>query len=135
MNNSNKKIPSPEKLKFPFYQKSYDLLKSFESSSISFINYKLVKIKQYNGPVDIRYIFYEDLSKISENIEKYFNKNKINYSKITQCKYHYSKNGDIFFIEIFYIYENSYFISFISKQRNIKNNNIFVNMLFLIKNQ
>ena len=82
MNNSNKKIPSPEKLKFPFYKKSNDLLKSFESSSISFINYKLVKIKQYNGPVDIRYIFYEDLSKISENIEKYFNKNKINYSKI-----------------------------------------------------
>ncbi len=45
MNNSNKKIPSPEKLKFPFYKKSNDLLKSFKSSSISFINYKLVKPK------------------------------------------------------------------------------------------
>ena len=101
MNNSNKKIPSPEKLKFPFYKKNNGLLKSFKSSSISFINYKLVKPKQYNGLVDIRYIFYEDLSKINENIEKCLNKNKINHSKITQYKYHCSKNGDIFFIEIF----------------------------------
>ena len=127
---------SPEKLKISFFKKNKNnLLKSFESSSsTSYINFKVNKPKQYKGPIDIRCIFIDELSKIKENIEKCLNKNKINHSKITQYKYHCSKNGDIFFIEILSITENIYFVSIISKQGNVKNNDIFVNMLFPIKN-
>jgi len=127
---------SPEKLKISFFKKNKNnLLKSFESSSsTSYINFKVNKPKQYKGPIDIRCIFIDELSKIKENIEKCLNKNKINHSKITQYKYHCSKNGDIFFIEILSITENIYFVSVISKQGNVKNNDIFVNMLFPIKN-
>ena len=136
INNSTKKIGSPEKLKISFFKKNNNaLLKSFEaSSSTSYINYKISKPKQYKGPIDIRCIFYEDIIKINENIEKCLNKNKINHSKITQFKYHCSKNGDIFFIEILLISDNIYFISVISKQGNAKNNNLFIDMLFPIKN-
>ena len=127
---------SPEKLKISFFKKNKNnLLKSFESSSsTSYINFKVNKPKQYKGPIDIRCIFIDELSKIKENIEKCLNKNKINHSKITQYKYHCSKNGDIFFIEILSISERIYFVSVISKQGNVKNNDIFVNMLFPIKN-
>ena len=127
---------SPEKLKISFFKKNnHNLLKSFESSSsTSYINFKVNKPKQYKGPIDIRCIFFDELSKIKENIENSLNKNKINHSKITQYKYHCSKNGDIFFIEILSISESIYFVSVISKQGNVKNNVIFVNMLFPINN-
>ena len=127
---------SPEKLKISFFKKNNNnLLKSFESSSsTSYINFKVNKPKQYKGPIDIRCIFIDELSKIKENIENSLTKNKINHSKITQYKYHCSKNGDIFFIEILSISERIYFVSVISKQGNVRNNSIFVNMLFPIKN-
>ena len=127
---------SPEKLKISFFKKNKNnLLKSFESSSsTSYINFKVNKPKQYKGPIDIRCIFFDELSKIKQNIENSLNKNKISHSKITQYKYHCSKNGDIFFIEILSISESIYFVSVMSKQGNVKNNIIFVNMLFPINN-
>ena len=110
-------------------------MQSFESSSsTSYINFKVNKPKQYKGPIDIRCIFFDELSKIKQNIENSLNKNKISHSKITQYKYHCSKNGDIFFIEILSISESIYFVSVMSKQGNVKNNIIFVNMLFPINN-
>ena len=114
-------------------------IKKFYIKNNSLISYFTEnKPKIYKGPIDIRCIFFSNLNEMIEKLEKNLNKNKISFSKINQFKYYCFKNSDIFELEIFSIDNNNekkqiYYISFFSKQGNIKLNNKFIDILFPIR--
>ena len=114
-------------------------IKKFYIKNNSLISYFTEnKPKIYKGPIDIRCLFFSNLNEIIEMLEKNLNNNTISFSKINQFKYYCFKNSDIFELEIFSIDNNNekkqiYYISFFSKQGNIKLNNKFIDILFPIR--
>ena len=80
--------------------------------------------KNFSGVIDLSCLITKPLNKIIECLIEKLNLNKISFLKINMYKFHCSKNGIIFEIQIFKIpnidCENLYYLSFKNKSGNIR---------------
>ena len=80
--------------------------------------------KNFSGVIDLSCLIAKPLNKIIECLIEKLNLNKISFLKINMYKFHCSKNGIIFEIQIFKIpnidFENLYYLSFKNKSGNIR---------------
>ena len=112
------------------YKKKYIISKSNPHSRASSTRKCSLQLEQpqlFEGPIDIQMIFpSQNARNILEVVLNVLKKCRIVYSKINLYKYHCSKNGDSFNLEIFSIQSDStkklFYISIKSKNGSVKHN-------------
>ena len=76
--------------------------------------------RQIKGPLDITCIIESNIKELWEKVISFFKNNKISFVKIGAFKFHCSKNGSVFNVEICVIDNNKnlYYLAVKSKQQN-----------------